>query len=112
MGSGLAAALSEAPALMYYLPSLAQELQAVAEDARGSTDSEKFALPDIFIRPFRAEVDSRHEYKTPEENAIYNERERCFDEFSNVFASLRVLSEFFTIFSEVFACLCESVRVS
>ena len=47
-------------------PSLAADLIAAAEDARGTVMSEdiSFYLPDTFIRPFREEVDSRNEYKT------------------------------------------------
>jgi uncharacterized protein YbcI len=40
---------------------------------------------EAFLRPFDEDVDSRHEYKSPIECNIFNEREKCYDEFSNLF---------------------------
>ena len=40
---------------------------------------------EAFIRPFDEDFDNRNEYKTQIEKNIYNERERCYDEFSNLF---------------------------
>ena len=84
MGAELPAILAVAPAVKMYAPSLASDLHYVSEETKGTMDIERITLPDTFIRPFRPDIDSRLEYKSPEENAIYNERERCFDEFSNL----------------------------
>jgi hypothetical protein len=43
----------------------------------------KGSLLETFLKPFREEMDrydGRHEYKTKNENAIFNERERCFQQ--------------------------------
>ena len=81
LGAGFAEALSDAPALRAYDLQLAEEYRSIAVDAPGD---DHCTLPEVFIRPFREETDSRLEYKTQIETAMYNERERCFDEFSNL----------------------------
>ena len=53
----------------------------------------KGALPETFLKPFREEMDSRHEYKTKNENAIFNERERCFDQFCNLISRFQQVSK-------------------
>jgi hypothetical protein len=53
----------------------------------------KSSLPETFLKPFREEMDSRHEYKTKNENAIFNERERCFDEFCNLISKFQQVSK-------------------
>ena len=53
----------------------------------------KGSLPETFLKPFREEMDSRHEYKTKNENAIFNERERCFDEFCNLISRFQQVSK-------------------
>lgn len=83
MGIGLLGALSACPVTRSLCPGLTEELATKAEDVRGNEDH--LALPEVFIRPFREETDSRLEYKTPYEGLVYNERERCFDELSNLF---------------------------
>ena len=85
LGGHFLDALSDCSVLREYHPSLASALQSIAVGLRGNDDH--FTLPDVFIRPFREEIDSRLEYKTAIESQIYNERERCFDEFSNLFHS-------------------------
>jgi hypothetical protein len=52
-----------------------------------SWEDRHFVLPEVFIRPFRDDVDSRNEYRGPVLSGIYNERERCYDEFSNLLHS-------------------------
>ena len=69
--------------LRTFCPGFAEELSTRAEDRGGNDDH--LVLPEVFIRPFREETDSRLEYKTPYEGLVYNERERCFDELSNLF---------------------------
>ena len=83
MGIGLLGALSASPVLRTFCPGFAEELSTRAEDRGGNDDH--LVLPEVFIRPFREETDSRLEYKTPYEGLVYNERERCFDELSNLF---------------------------
>ena len=64
MGIGLLE-LSVHSALRAYCPSLVEELSTRATDRGGNEDH--LALPEVFIRPFREETDSRLEYKTPYE---------------------------------------------
>ena len=47
---------------------------------------------EAFIRPFDDTSDNRHEYKTNAEKNIYNERERCYDDFSNLFRQFQEVS--------------------
>eukprot|EP01036_Dinobryon_divergens_P029422 gene29422-38516_t len=58
-----------------------------------SSSAMKSSLPETFLKPFREEMDSRHEYKTKNENAIFNERERCFDEFCNLISKFQQVSK-------------------
>lgn len=46
---------------------MASDLMGVADDTRGAELSEDicFSLSNHFIQPFREEIDSRNEYKTP-----------------------------------------------
>ena len=83
LGVGLLGAFGAAPVSKDYCPLLAEDLQTRADDLKGNDDH--LALPEVFIRPFREETDSRLEYKTAYEGMVYNERERCFDEISNLF---------------------------
>ena len=59
------------------------EMISSLEDSNANI-SFQLKVPDTFLKPFREEIDSRNEYKTQSENAIFNERERCFDEFCNL----------------------------
>lgn len=45
-----------------------------------------------FIRPFDANIDNRHDYKTQIECTIYNEREKCYDEFCNLFRQFQTIN--------------------
>ena len=70
------------------------DLCTALDDAKGTEtipEDINFNLPDNFIRPFREDIDSRNEYKTRTEMAIYNERERCFDDFSNLLRQFRTV---------------------
>lgn len=61
------------------------EMGSAAGFQQASHNTVYFRLPESFVKPFREELDSRNEYnKSQLENAIYNERERCYDEFSNL----------------------------
>jgi len=86
LGGTVASAFADSALLREVAPAVARDLSAAAEDSKGSEVGEdmNFNLPDNFIRPFREEIDSRNEYKTRLECAAYNERERCFDDFSNM----------------------------
>lgn len=88
LGSSIAKGFAESDLMKRLNPSISTELIAYIEDSQGSNEDaeeSKFFLPDTFIRPFREEIDSRNEYKSPIENSIYNEREHCYDDFSNLF---------------------------
>ena len=52
---------------------MASDLTGVADDTRGAELSEDicFSLSNHFIQPFREEIDSRNEYKTPVRNLFY-----------------------------------------
>lgn len=51
----------------------------LGKDNNDSVDIEEF------IRPFHDDRDNRNGYKGKIESVVYNEREKCFDEFSNLF---------------------------
>ena len=55
-------------------------------------DDSKTLSREIFLKPFRDDIDSRHEYKNPLENRAYNERECCFDQFSDLFKRFQSIS--------------------
>ena len=86
LGDTVASAFADSALLRQVAPAVARDLGAAAEDCKGSevVEDTNFNLPDNFIRPFREDIDSRNEYKTRLECAAYNERERCFDDFSNM----------------------------
>jgi hypothetical protein len=94
LGEKVALGFSESPVLRIFAPVIASELKGIAEDVRAAEVIEdiNFSLPDNFIRPFREEIDSRNEYRTQTEAAAYNERERCFDDFSNLLRDFQMIS--------------------
>jgi hypothetical protein len=88
LGSSIAKGFSDSDLIKRLNPSISKELTAYIEDSQGSNEDaeeSKFFIPDTFIRPFREDIDSRNEYKSPIEHSIYNEREHCYDDFSNLF---------------------------
>eukprot|EP01041_Mallomonas_annulata_P001544 gene1544-2984_t len=46
-----------------------------------------------YIRSFRDDIDDRNEYKSQVETAVYNERERCYDDFSNMFRQFQIANK-------------------
>eukprot|EP01032_Pedospumella_encystans_P010892 gene10892-12709_t len=50
-----------------------------------SSGSANFRLPETFQKPFREDLDSKNEFKTQLELATFYERERTYDELSNLF---------------------------
>ena len=72
----------DAPAFIAELTSVVEE---TANSTIGNTSQSMPRGPETFIRPFREEIDSRNEYKSPTESVLYNERESCYDEFTNCF---------------------------
>ncbi len=72
----------DAPVLIAELTSFVEE---TANSTIGNSSQSMPRGPETFIRPFREEIDSRNEYKSPTESVLYNERESCYDEFTNCF---------------------------
>ena len=86
---------TDSPILRKAVPNITKDLCNALDDAKGTEtipEDINFNLPDNFIRPFRDDIDSRNEYKTRTETAVYNERERCFDDFSNLLRQFRTVS--------------------
>lgn len=61
------------------------DLELTLLELRNNATSDKDNAAQHFLRPFIEDVDSRLEYKNGVDSAAYNERERCYDMFSNVF---------------------------
>ena len=94
LGDAIASGFADSAILREVAPGVARDLSSAVEDAKGSEFVEdiNFNLPDNFIRPFREDIDSRNEYKSRIETAAYNERERYFDDFSNLLRRFQSVS--------------------
>ena len=94
LGDAITSGFAESAILRKVAPGVARDLSSAVEDAKGSEFIEdiNFNLPDNFIRPFREDIDSRNEYKSRIETAAYNERERYFDDFSNLIRHFQSVS--------------------
>ncbi len=85
MGRRVVLAFSNAP--MLRTSKLCNTLKDAATELRDPkpTANGDSAFLGNFIRPFREEIDSRNEYRTTIEKQLYNEKEKFYDEFYNLF---------------------------
>ena len=94
LGTSIALGFSESDAVKECIPDVSLSLKTASEDylEQEFMDDSALVSRDNFIRPFRDDVDSRLEYKNQLEMKLFNERESCFDQFSDLFRRFQTVS--------------------